>query len=115
MTTTNTDVIMNQPRRFQALRGMVETVADGVAPLVDLYRPYVDGLQKLPADGRFLLVGNHTQFGAEGLLAPCSSVVRWANGCDPLPTGTSAARVVCPAISSPLPVPWSERRTRTAN
>lgn len=70
MTTTNTDVIMNQPRRVQALRGMVETVADGVAPLVDLYRPYVDGLQKLPADGRFLLVGNHTQFGAEGLLVP---------------------------------------------
>ena len=35
MTTTNTDEIMNQPRRVQALRGMVETVADRVAPLVD--------------------------------------------------------------------------------
>jgi 1-acyl-sn-glycerol-3-phosphate acyltransferase len=28
---------------------------------MDLYRPYVDGLENLPADGRFLLVGNHTQ------------------------------------------------------
>src|SRR4051795_11099410 len=70
MTTTNIDGIMNQPQRVQTLRGMVETVADRVAPLVDLYRPYVDGLQGLPADGRFLLVGNHTQAGAEGLLIP---------------------------------------------
>ncbi|WP_369832276.1 lysophospholipid acyltransferase family protein [Mycobacterium sp. AT1] len=30
---------------------------------MDLYKPYVDGLDNLPADGRFLLVGNHTQFG----------------------------------------------------
>ena len=28
---------------------------------MDLYRPYVDGLENLPPDGRFLLVGNHTQ------------------------------------------------------
>jgi 1-acyl-sn-glycerol-3-phosphate acyltransferase len=65
MTVENTDVIMNQPGRVQALRRMVETIADGAAPLIDLYRPYVDGLQNLPRDGRFLLVGNHTQFGAE--------------------------------------------------
>ena len=70
MTTANTDVIMNQPERVRALRRMVETVADGVAPLVDLYRPYVDGLDNLPRDGRFLLVGNHTQVSAEGLLVP---------------------------------------------
>ena len=70
MTATNTDVIMNQPGRVQALRRMVETVADGVAPLVDLYRPFVDGLDNLPRDGRFLLVGNHTQVSAEGLLIP---------------------------------------------
>jgi len=70
MTAANTDVIMNQPGRVQALRRVAETVADGIAPLVDLYRPYVDGLQNLPRDGRFLLVGNHTQFGAEGLLIP---------------------------------------------
>jgi 1-acyl-sn-glycerol-3-phosphate acyltransferase len=70
MTTANTDVIMNQPGRVQALRRVAETVADGVAPLVDLYRPYVDGLPNLSPDGRFLLLGNHTQFGAEGLLIP---------------------------------------------
>jgi 1-acyl-sn-glycerol-3-phosphate acyltransferase len=73
-----TDVIMNQPARVQALRRVVETVADGAAPLVDLYRPYVDGLHHLPPDGRFLLVGNHTQFGAEGLLIPL--LVRHAIG-----------------------------------
>ncbi|HKP40810.1 lysophospholipid acyltransferase family protein [Mycobacterium sp.] len=66
----NIDAIMNQPGRVQALRRVVETVADRVGPLVDLYRPYVDGLQNLPRDGRFLLVGNHTQSGAEVLLMP---------------------------------------------
>ena len=70
MTAANTDAIMNQPGRVQALRRMVETVANGAAPLVDLFRPYVDGLHNLPRDGRFLLVGNHTQVGAEGLLIP---------------------------------------------
>ncbi|WP_319458112.1 MULTISPECIES: lysophospholipid acyltransferase family protein [unclassified Mycobacterium] len=70
MTTASTDVIMNPPGRVQALRRVVETVADGVAPLVDMYRPYVDGLPNLPHDGRFLLVGNHTQSGAEALLIP---------------------------------------------
>jgi 1-acyl-sn-glycerol-3-phosphate acyltransferase len=70
MTATNTDVIMNQPERVQALRRVAETIADGAAPLVDLYRPFVDGLNNLPRDGRFLLVGNHTQSGAEALLIP---------------------------------------------
>jgi 1-acyl-sn-glycerol-3-phosphate acyltransferase len=69
-TSINIDAIMNQPRRVQALRRAVETVADRVVPLVDLYRPYVDGLHNLPPDGRFLLVGNHTQFGAEAFLIP---------------------------------------------
>lgn len=64
------DEIMNQPRQIQTLRRAVEIVADGAAPIVDLSRPYVDGLQNLPADGRFLLVGNHTQAGAEALLIP---------------------------------------------
>jgi 1-acyl-sn-glycerol-3-phosphate acyltransferase len=42
-----------------------------MAPLIDLTRPYVSGLDTLPADGRFLLVGNHTQFiGGEVLLIP---------------------------------------------
>jgi 1-acyl-sn-glycerol-3-phosphate acyltransferase len=70
-TSVNIDAIMNQPGRVRALRRVVETVADGLGPLVDLYRrPYVDGLQNLPPDGRFLLVGNHTQFGAEVFLIP---------------------------------------------
>jgi 1-acyl-sn-glycerol-3-phosphate acyltransferase len=45
-------------------------VSDGLVPLIDLYRPYVDGLQNLPRDGRFLLVGNHNQVGVEGVLIP---------------------------------------------
>ena len=35
---------------------------------MDLYRPFVDGLDGLPADGRFLLVGNHTAFSAAEIL-----------------------------------------------
>ena len=66
----NVDAIMNQPGRVQAWRRVAETVADRVGPLVDLSRPYVDGLQNLPADGRFLLVGNHTQGGIEAFLIP---------------------------------------------
>jgi 1-acyl-sn-glycerol-3-phosphate acyltransferase len=70
MSVTKIDEIMNQPRHVQTLRRAVETVADGVDPLVNLYRPYIDGLENLPRDGRFLLVGNHTQFGTETLLIP---------------------------------------------
>jgi len=66
----NIDVIMNQPERVKAWRRVAETVADRVGPLVDLSRPYVDGLDNLPADGRFLLVGNHTQGGIEAFLIP---------------------------------------------
>jgi 1-acyl-sn-glycerol-3-phosphate acyltransferase len=66
----NIDTIMNQPERVQAWRRVAETVADRVGPLVDLSRPYVDGLQNLPRDGRFLLVGNHTQGGIEAVLIP---------------------------------------------
>jgi 1-acyl-sn-glycerol-3-phosphate acyltransferase len=66
----NIDAIMNQPGRVQAWRRVAETVADRVGPLVDLSRPYVDGLHTVPRDGRCLLVGNHTQGGAEALLIP---------------------------------------------
>jgi len=66
----NIDIIMNQPERVQAWRRFAENVADRVGPLVDLSRPYVDGLQNLPSDGRFLLVGNHTQGGIESVLIP---------------------------------------------
>jgi 1-acyl-sn-glycerol-3-phosphate acyltransferase len=65
------DAVMNHPRRVQILRGALEKIHDGIAPLIDLSRPYVTGLDNLPADGRFLLVGNHTQFiGGEVLLIP---------------------------------------------
>lgn len=66
----NIDAIMNQPRQVRVLRRAVEIIADRAAPVVDLCRPYVDGLANLPADGRFLLVGNHTQAGTEALLIP---------------------------------------------
>jgi 1-acyl-sn-glycerol-3-phosphate acyltransferase len=66
----NIDAIMNPPARVQKMRRAVDTVQDGLAPLFDVYRPYVDGLQTLRKDGRFLLVGNHTQFGIEALLIP---------------------------------------------
>lgn len=67
---TNTERLMDQPTRIQAIRRVVETVADNAAPLIDLWRPFVDGLEHLPRDGRFLLVGNHTQSGTEGFLIP---------------------------------------------
>ncbi len=65
------DAVMNHSRRVQSLRGALDKMHDGIAPVIDLSRPYVSGLDKLPADGRFLLVGNHTQFvGGEVLLIP---------------------------------------------
>jgi 1-acyl-sn-glycerol-3-phosphate acyltransferase len=36
--------------------------------VVDLHKPYVDGLDNLPRDGRFLLVSNHTQTSPEPFL-----------------------------------------------
>jgi len=63
--------IMNPPARVQALTGGVMAAMRKIAPLVDVYQPYVDGLENLPRDGRFLLVANHTQFAwAEVLLIP---------------------------------------------
>jgi 1-acyl-sn-glycerol-3-phosphate acyltransferase len=64
------DALMNPPGRVQTLRHAMETLADRIGPLVELYRPYIDGLDTLPRDGRFLLVGNHTQFGVETFLIP---------------------------------------------
>lgn len=48
----------------------IENVADRIDPVVSISKPYVDGLENLPSDGRFLLVGNHTQAGTEALLIP---------------------------------------------
>lgn len=61
---------MDPPARVRALRSGIDTLTKNLGPLVDLYRPYVDGLEHLPRDGRFLLVGNHTQSGTETLLIP---------------------------------------------
>ncbi|MGY4711219.1 lysophospholipid acyltransferase family protein [Mycolicibacterium sp. CBM1] len=45
-------------------RHALKAGADNAQPLIDLYRPYVEGLDNLPADGRVLVVGNHTQMSA---------------------------------------------------
>ena len=62
--TGDLDRLVNEPGRVQALRKAIFAVADGLAPVIDLCRIYVDGLDNLPRDGRFLLVGNHTLSGA---------------------------------------------------
>ncbi|BBY57224.1 hypothetical protein MSAR_03600 [Mycolicibacterium sarraceniae] len=63
--------VMDHPPRVRALERALGAVADGIRPVVDLWRPYLGGLSNLPIDGRFLLVGNHTQMGgAETFLIP---------------------------------------------
>jgi 1-acyl-sn-glycerol-3-phosphate acyltransferase len=63
--------VMDHPPRVRALKRVLGVVADGIDPVVDPWRPYIDGLGNLPTDGRFLLVGNHTQMGsAETFLIP---------------------------------------------
>jgi 1-acyl-sn-glycerol-3-phosphate acyltransferase len=64
--------------RVQTLRRVLDALSDRLRPVADLSRPYVDGVERLPADGRFLLVGNHTQFGSEVFLI--SDTVRRAIG-----------------------------------
>jgi 1-acyl-sn-glycerol-3-phosphate acyltransferase len=65
VTAEELEAIMNQSRRVRALKQLLGSVGDNLNPLIELYRPYVDGLANLPRDGRFLLVGNHTQAGTE--------------------------------------------------
>jgi 1-acyl-sn-glycerol-3-phosphate acyltransferase len=57
------DRLINQPPRVAKLRNAIFAAANGLSPAVDLSRIYVDGLENLPGDGRFLLVGNHTSAG----------------------------------------------------
>lgn len=65
------DRLVDEPTRVRALKKTIFAVADGLAPVIDLCRIYVDGLENLPRDGRFLLVGNHTLSGsAEIVLIP---------------------------------------------
>ena len=70
LTPQDIDAIMTPPGRVQTLRAVAGVAGDVLDPVVDLTKPYVDGLERLPRDGRFLLVGNHTQFGTETLLIP---------------------------------------------
>jgi 1-acyl-sn-glycerol-3-phosphate acyltransferase len=60
--------IMEPSGRVKKVRQTLDAVTGRLRPVIDLSRPYVDGLANLPADGRFLLVGNHTQVGSEVLL-----------------------------------------------
>jgi 1-acyl-sn-glycerol-3-phosphate acyltransferase len=68
VTADELEAIMNQSRRVRALKQLLGNVGDNLNPMIELYRPYVDGLANLPRDGRFLLVGNHTQSGTEVFL-----------------------------------------------
>ena len=76
----NTDLatIMEPSARVRTLRRALDAVSDGLRPLADLARAHVDGVEHLPVDGRFLLAGNHTQFGSEVFLI--SDTVRRAIG-----------------------------------
>jgi 1-acyl-sn-glycerol-3-phosphate acyltransferase len=70
--------IMEPSGRVQTLRRVLDTVTDRMRPVLELNRPYVDGVEHLPVDGRFLLAGNHTQSGSEVFLI--SDAVRRAIG-----------------------------------
>ncbi len=71
-----TEQLIDQPPRVRALRKLAEAAADGIWPAIELSRPYVDGTEHLPSDGRFLLVGNHTQSGMAEAWLTCLAVRR---------------------------------------
>ncbi|ORJ55591.1 lysophospholipid acyltransferase family protein [Mycobacterium simiae] len=73
---SRTEQIIDQPARVRALRKAVEGLADSAWPAIQLGRPYVDGVENLPPDGRFLLVGNHTQTGMAEIWLTCLAVRR---------------------------------------
>ncbi|MGJ6121516.1 lysophospholipid acyltransferase family protein [Mycolicibacterium sp. Y3] len=58
----------DEPTRVRRIRHFLGATSDAVEPLVDLCRPYVDGIDHIPHDGRVLLVGNHTQGAMEVVL-----------------------------------------------
>lgn len=73
--------VIDPPPRIARLRQALTLVDGTLRGAVDAVRPYVTGLEKLPEDGRYLLVGNHTQAaGAETFLIP--HFVRRATGRD---------------------------------
>ena len=49
------DVIVVPPGE-RMWRRLLTAAADNLEPLMNVYRPYVDGLDNLPADGRFLII-----------------------------------------------------------
>ncbi|TQK32126.1 acyltransferase-like protein [Arthrobacter sp. SLBN-53] len=63
---------VDQSARVTAWEKAIFAGADRLNPFIDFARPYVDGLENLPRDGRFLLVGNHTVVGsmAETVMIP---------------------------------------------
>lgn len=64
-------VVGNESEQVSAIRAVLRSAADTLQPLMDLYNPYIDGVQNMPTDGRFFLVGNHTQsVMVESLLIP---------------------------------------------
>ena len=63
LTADELDRLTNPPPRVEALRKAIFATANRLNSAVDLSRIYVDGLDNLPSDGRFLLVGNHTSAG----------------------------------------------------
>jgi 1-acyl-sn-glycerol-3-phosphate acyltransferase len=69
---------MEPSARVRTLRRALDAVSDRLRPIADLSRPHVDGVEHLPVDPRFLLAGNHTQFGSEVFLI--SDTVRRAIG-----------------------------------
>ncbi|WP_125078675.1 lysophospholipid acyltransferase family protein [Mycobacterium sp. P7213] len=62
--------IIDQSAQVRALRRAFAAISDASASAVEAFRPYVDGADQLPEDGRFLLVGNHTQGWMEIVLIP---------------------------------------------
>ncbi len=59
---------IDEPMRVRRIRHFLGAASDAAEPVLDLMRPYVDGTANLPSDGRFLLVGNHTQGAMEVVL-----------------------------------------------
>lgn len=72
----NTEQLIDQPGRVRALRTLVEACADVIWPAVDAFKPYIAGAENLPLDGRFILVGNHTQTGMAEAWLTCLYVRR---------------------------------------
>lgn len=63
------EALTDRARRVETMQKAIFGLADTLSPAVDFSRIYVDGLDRLPRDGRFLLVGNHTISGWAEIVA----------------------------------------------